>query len=1212
MFDPLTVTSTIVTLATFIKDLIELGEGIRSSIEKVGDNRRQIRELTEDIVRTLYDLASLTRGKEGAFRGPELLGALESLKAEMLYVHSKCLKISPIQLPGLRGIPSHLKAWRKRDDLEKKIARLRERANKCLLQFTAFSAARTEHVAVEIAHATLRMEQRLIVDNVENQVKTRRLEGLMASFMLESEFGQHVLRETVENISVDSSFQSLEYQYMSAQLRSLINLVQGLLACEDLSLVEGWESDTLSFTLSNSSTHTPSHALFHILGIIVAIHSCDHASLLDLLMTAINDLPGCFSLAGMDSEVIAWAHFEIDLHHYMAKKGYNIGTLPRIANALGDISLAHRNQLELDIAIELSQQSLALWVEVSHLLPDADNRIGYLRAMIIHAGNLLASDDKTTMLSAAQDAVSLARPMAKALAESILSRGTPLTPVELYTVYHLHEAFIVLAQVLSSLDRPLESYEAFVEGSRTACSLPICGHDPIHWGQYIDSFLDVICKVAEDGRLSLSMLADGVILFRDLARVYPKQYSFEFLRILHAFAYLSQQPHSSPSTEQIRLFLKPTHCAVLPAIDVTRSIPIDSSLLADAMRLFYGVAPERCNEALIQNILVAHFHHAIEALRVVVQGPDFCKATLTWVLPLACKALPRLLTAEYVALLQVLVEAGKSSLAVSDTWDFEKWEKCLAAYFRRVCKHAVIFGAVDEGIVFCQELVTYLEAQSDAHPHAIKRLQGFLALWVFLLCDAARFRDAGNLVKRKGSRIPEFGDLAPGSGTPHSMLWVSKVYILERVGRHKEALQLLREGVADRIRKFWAEGPTFDLKLYFLLPQLAVAWRQVGEPAKALEHAEKAVTACQDVDTEKTKKEEITYVQIHSLTTHSNCLAAVGRIDEGVESARKAVSLYTTYSPRGHTWNNIIFPIRGQELGGNAFFALSLRLLAVNDKEEALLNGRRATRLYRELVALAPRHLPTLARSLRHLASVLGSLGHPDEATAASEESVDILRKVVDPETYFLPILADALDELAGYFTKRGDNSGASTATAEAAEARTKFSSLPPEPEWLFMQVVDRDEDDDLNWWEWDAEQYYDALEGSASEDSAEADDSDDAGDPEFEDALSTMGIAEEEGEQTVAVETLDGKFSPIFVASADGADQASFRVQKLSDMDNSGITIAGEAAKETETQGTFTNILSKPVEIRLSMRSTLMDFLWWILLLILAAMFAVMYASIV
>jgi hypothetical protein len=141
----------------------------------------------------------------------------------MLYVHSKCRKISSVQLPGLRGVRSQFKAWRKRDDLEEKIRRLKEHVSKCYSQFTvstifymilvlmslqAFSAARIERNTLHIEQNTLRIEQTLIVNNVENQVKARRLEGMMAQVLLETQFGQNVMNRTVEIISAVSAFNS--------------------------------------------------------------------------------------------------------------------------------------------------------------------------------------------------------------------------------------------------------------------------------------------------------------------------------------------------------------------------------------------------------------------------------------------------------------------------------------------------------------------------------------------------------------------------------------------------------------------------------------------------------------------------------------------------------------------------------------------------------------------------------------------------------------------------------------------------------------------------------------------------------------------------------------------------------------------------------------------------------------------------------------------
>ncbi|KAJ7140981.1 hypothetical protein C8R44DRAFT_866722 [Mycena epipterygia] len=81
MMDPITATTTIITLATFIKDLIDLGQSIKESIEKVTENRRRIRDLTNEILHTLADLANLSQRHKDEFEAPALLSALGNLKA---------------------------------------------------------------------------------------------------------------------------------------------------------------------------------------------------------------------------------------------------------------------------------------------------------------------------------------------------------------------------------------------------------------------------------------------------------------------------------------------------------------------------------------------------------------------------------------------------------------------------------------------------------------------------------------------------------------------------------------------------------------------------------------------------------------------------------------------------------------------------------------------------------------------------------------------------------------------------------------------------------------------------------------------------------------------------------------------------------------------------------------------------------------------------
>ncbi|KAJ7855384.1 hypothetical protein B0H13DRAFT_2577860 [Mycena leptocephala] len=204
--------------------------------------------------------------------------------------------------------------------------------------------------------------------------------------------------------------------------------------------------------------------------------------------------------------------------------------------------------------------------------------------------------------------------------------------------------------------------------------------------------------------------------------------------------------------------------------------------------------------------------------------------------------------------------------------------------------------------------------------------------------------------------------------------------ILRCTGRNQEALQLLRRGVADG--------------------KLAAAWGQAGQPEKALTHAEQAAAACrEDVDEEEVEQQKFQ------------------RNDEALTISHEAVSIYT--QNEGQMWDDFLYTIRKQELGANAFHSLSLWLMTAGELKEAILNAEKATELYRELVTLAPRHLPTLASSLQNLASILWNVGRQEEAITACEEAIGIMRKVVEIEMYFLPALTDALDQLAGYLTEK-------------------------------------------------------------------------------------------------------------------------------------------------------------------------------------------------
>jgi hypothetical protein len=68
---------------------------------------------------------------------------------------------------------------------------------------------------------------------------------------------------------------------------------------------------------------------------------------------------------------------------------------------------------------------------------------------------------------------------------------------------------------------------------------------------------------------------------------------------------------------------------------------------------------------------------------------------------------------------------------------------------------------------------------------------------------------------------------------------------------------------------------------------------------------------------------------------------------------------------------------------------------------------------------------------------------------------------VAEIEKYFLPALADASDQLAGYLTEKGDIVGASAMTIESTAVRRRFASLPLQPDFLFEKIELEGDDED-------------------------------------------------------------------------------------------------------------------------------------------------------
>ncbi|KAJ7249328.1 hypothetical protein C8J57DRAFT_688386 [Mycena rebaudengoi] len=531
--DPITITTTIITLATFIKDLIDVGQNIKHSIEKVGENRRRIRDLVDDILSTLAQLANLSRGHEDNFHAQELLDALGNLKEDMLRVLSVTQQISsPAPRSGFRGLQSQIKCWLERDDIEAQVKRLNKHVKKCHIQFTAFSAARIEHTSV-------RVEQRLIVNSVENQAKLQRLEGMMARVLVHTQFGQNVVNQTMEIIASDPGHQTLESQYLSVQVMRLLDSLEKCTAAHLFHSETPYWDPAEPLLLVFPRPTSKSRVLRDILGVVLQIeHSPVQLSPRDTADMLLS-LGITLSSLGMQSEATTSDAFSVKLFRYLVSRENGVRALPRLANALDNLSYRYRYELRHDLAVEASQQSVGLCHFLSESAPDVDNRVLFLRVSNIHSTNLRAAGQIDAAISVAQDALAVCRSL---LPKTLEFASTRPNWASQYPEYEFQAAecagsFFCLSGALSDASRHREAFLASKEGLEIVARF--VGTIPPPSGSDVDAFFNHMCKMAEAGEFDLNFLVDVVILYSNLSRIYPQKFSKAFLLVLYARAYFS-------------------------------------------------------------------------------------------------------------------------------------------------------------------------------------------------------------------------------------------------------------------------------------------------------------------------------------------------------------------------------------------------------------------------------------------------------------------------------------------------------------------------------------------------------------------------------------------------------------------------------------------------------------------------------------------------
>ena len=126
---------------------------------------------------------------------------------------------------------------------------------------------------------------------------------------------------------------------------------------------------------------------------------------------------------------------------------------------------------------------------------------------------------------------------------------------------------------------------------------------------------------------------------------------------------------------------------------------------------------------------------------------------------------------------------------------------------------------------------------------------------------------------------------------------------------------------------------------------------------------------------------------------------------------------------------------------------LGVRLSSLGRREEALAATQEAVDIYRRLVDARPdAHLPDLAGSLNNLGIRLFKLGQREEALAATQEAVGIRRRLAQawPEA-FLPNLATSLNNLGNLLSERGRREEALAASQEALDTYRRLALAHPD-----------------------------------------------------------------------------------------------------------------------------------------------------------------------
>ncbi|KAJ7646634.1 hypothetical protein FB45DRAFT_890952, partial [Roridomyces roridus] len=620
-------------------------------------------------------------------------------------------------------------------------------------------------MASTTVNTTVRIEQTVVVNHTENQVRLQRLEGMMARVLCEEKFGQNIMNQTMKIISADTEHATLD----------LIDHIH--LNADDIPAI-----GAPHFAQPTSSRNV----LYDILGMIIL---CNNPGQFELQWRDIKFGVGVdLGQIYRTSEAICWDNWALKMFTHVAELGWAAQMGPWILWMQDKLAVEHNNQGNYALSLQTSEQGLQTW---SALQLDCqrtyveESGCAIVAARVAHmlSDSLLKlrqTDRLSEAIAIAQEAVALSQPLMKQLNLSADRQIQQWTPEEFVACISFN-SLVVLGRALASSNQHIEAFEATKKGFSILPALHFSGYMLKPDGESVDGFIHQLCNLAEADQLSISMLADTIILFRDLVHLCPESFSALFLHLIGAYLYLTQ-PDSIIDMRGLRIFLEQANSKKT----LGDKVPTLSLHAGNHLNLCQGVSVEEIIQIylntkfaglfinnLIQDVFHLGSHDAIAALYHT--GSSLTGSTLN----------P---DSEYMWLVLLrMMEPVFRAVPPSEHKIFLDVMESLLVHWKREAELALCWcywwaGSLDEAWA---KLDKHTKQYAGSHTDLAFEVREKQSLYFRILYDMGELQKAINFVASASD--PE----------GHRTLWkfqhlLDQIRILTRTLRNKEALFLLQ------------------------------------------------------------------------------------------------------------------------------------------------------------------------------------------------------------------------------------------------------------------------------------------------------------------------------------------------------------------------------------------------------------------------------------